>query len=153
MGKLQNQLKTQKRFGDNIGTVELKQLKNKSRVTEAKSSRLKPTLSKWLSQGEMGHGGTLYLYAHWDLKRLKVCVWHGPPAKPNLKMYPRACARCIYCPLYPLCPHPGSNCGSHAACYTLQSGSIGDQGYTFVQQLDKDKGAQPLIQQFTSPQS
>lgn len=26
-------------------------------MTEAKSSRLKPTLSKGLPQGEMGHGG------------------------------------------------------------------------------------------------
>lgn len=42
---------------------------------------------------------------------------------------------------------------NHSAIYSLQSGSIGDRGYTFVQKLDKDKGAPPLIQQFTSPQS
>lgn len=78
-------------------------------MTKAKSSCLK---QEGVAPGRNGTWGDLLLVC-------AVCVWHGPPAKPNLKTYLRAWAWSMYCPL---CPHPcqrdcassclrGSNCG------------------------------------------
>lgn len=56
-----------------------------------------------------------------------------------------ACAAChLHTPVSRTCAlscFSSSNYVSHSAIYTLQSGSIGDQGHTFVKQLDKGKNA------------
>lgn len=117
----------------------------------ATSPGLKPALSEGVAPERNGTWGTLYSSTHWDWKILKVMCVARTSCKAQLENTPESMCSVHVSPAVPTpvsrtyassCFHR-SNYGSYSAIYTLQSGSIGDQGYTFVQQLDKGKGAKP----------